>query len=150
MGASEGCRREGWRRFYGAIVRLGDDRFRLEQTKDVFTYAQRHEVLGRYYTNDDLRDARKLVARWHYLDRTNGKPWDEGLDPDIRAWAESVFTELMKGLSCVDGFRLGIGGKSSSMRRYQRIKSHGCCGFVDEKMTGPDGRHYFFGFCHGH
>lgn len=80
------------------------------------------------------------------------KSWRDVLAPDVVWWCERQLQSMWNtgAYSCVDNVRVGVGGWSSTMRRYRKQQEMGCCGFVDVVIIGPGGRHYFIGFNHGH
>ena len=78
------------------------------------------------------------------------KHWEEVLPKDIAEWAWGVLNSVSREDDCVDNTRVARLGSSPQMRRYQRQKGRGCCGFNDFQRRGPDGNMYALGYNYGH
>lgn len=71
------------------------------------------------------------------------------ISKEIIDWAWNTYFHPFAGMY-PDNFRMARIWKSSDMRRYQREKKTGCCGFFDELVIGPDGNKYMVGLNYGH
>lgn len=78
------------------------------------------------------------------------KRWGDRFDKDIVDWAMKELAKLSEGRDYADNFRVGRLGHSTSMRRFAKQKGKGCCGSVEQVLTGPDGHRYVLGFNYGH
>ncbi len=90
------------------------------------------EVTMRYYIDTIVKE------RNHY---TN----------PIAKWVEEQLTELSTDLELVDNFRIARQSINWEVYEYNRTKSVGCCGYVDEIKTCPINKaKYMIGFNYGH
>lgn len=52
---------------------------------------------------------------------------------------------------CEDNHRLALVGDAASEAEYEEAQRQGCCGSVDVRLgPSPAGRHFLYGFNHGH
>lgn len=88
-------------------------------------------------------------------------PWFAMRDALVRRYGEEIGTFLAKRIGsairstgpdpCIDGFRVADTAIDSEVDEYERIKSAGCCGFYDDRITHyKSGRTFRFGFNFGH
>jgi hypothetical protein len=81
--------------------------------------------------------------------------WETRMSKNELRWIWDQFKLSSKGLYCVDNYRAARLWKSTDRRRYNRIKSYGCCGsqdYIAERWNPDKKRHDLFllGFNHGH
>jgi hypothetical protein len=80
------------------------------------------------------------------------KAWEEVLPREVVEWASERLRARISesSLDCVDNDRVARVGNTGQVRRYNRQRALGCCGFADWIETGPDGRRYMLGLNYGH
>lgn len=90
----------------------------------------------------DLRRARGQA-------RHQPKEWYEVLPDDVVSWAWATLDAASRDMER-DNTRVARLDNSPQMRRFKRQHRQGCCGSIEWKATGPDGKLYLLGFNYGH